>query len=114
MVGVVGLQRRNNKVKILTIELPDGSKRGIPVDVIARDRAAHYAHEFDGDIEKSLTEDTLPMFDEDPFEIEDWAANNMNWSDVSKHAIVVEQAPSPDMQEVWMNGEKEIIEWTDK
>lgn len=98
-------------MKLLTFKLPDGAMWGVPVDVIARDRANEYAHEFDGDVERSLTEDTLPLFESTPYEIEDWAANNMNWNDVSDQAFRVSPAPSPDMQEAWMNGAKGLMEW---
>ncbi len=48
---------------IMTVTMPDGSKFGVPVAMIARNRAEHYAHEFGGDVERSLAEDTVPMFD---------------------------------------------------
>lgn len=97
-------------MKMLTIEMPDGSKWGVPVDVIARNRAAHYAHEFGGDVERSMAEDTIPLFESDDYEVEDWAANNMNWSDVETQAKKLQDAPAPDFQEAWMNGEKSVIE----
>lgn len=44
-----------------------------------------------------------------PFEIYDWAGNNMNWSDVAKYAV---QMPTPqvacDFGDGWANGEKQI------
>jgi len=100
-------------MKMLTIEMPDGSKWGVPVEVIARSRAAHYAHEFDGDVERSMAEDTMPLFNSDHYEIEDWAANNMNWSGVSEQAKKLQDAPAPDFQEAWINGKKAVIEQDD-
>lgn len=95
----------------LEIKMPDGSVWGVPVMVIAKDRAANYANEFGGDVERSLVEDTLPLFEAEVFEIKDWAANNMNWSDV-KHAATRIRPPDPltdaDFQEAWVNGEKFI------
>lgn len=96
-------------MKALTVTLPDGSIWAVPVMVIAADRAKHYAHEFDGDVQRSLDEDTMPLFDSDPFEIEDWAVNNMNWSDVESHAFKHKDAPKPDFQEAWINGEKNVV-----
>lgn len=95
-----------NMIQVRTIRAQDGSIWAVPVDVIARDRAKHYASDFDGDVERSLEEDTLPLFAEDPFEIHDWAANNMNWSDVEAHAwrIGFPAATENDMQEAWVNG----------
>jgi hypothetical protein len=96
-------------VKVLSIEMPDGSKWAVPVEVIAKDRASNYAHEFDGDVERSLAEDTMPLF-EDEYEVADWAANNMNWHEVSKYAFRIQDAPPMDFQEGWMNGAKSVAE----
>lgn len=93
----------------LEIKLPDGSVWGVPVMTIAKDRAANYAAEFGGSVERSLVEDTIPLFEADDFEIQDWAENNMNWSDVSADATRI-RPPDPltveDFQEAWVNGEK--------
>jgi hypothetical protein len=97
-------------MKLLTVTMPDGSEWGVPVDMIARNRAAHYAHEFDGDIERSLEEDTLPLFADSEYEIKDWAVNNMNWSDFDGHQVKVSDAPVPDFQEAWLSGDLHIIE----
>ena len=79
--------------------------------VIANNRAGYYKSEFGGSLERSLAEDTLPLFRSDTYEIKDWAAINMNWSDVEAHAIEVSNdAEEPDYQEGWMNGKKDIIE----
>ncbi len=95
--------------KMMTVEMPDGSKWGVPVEMIARYRATHYAREFDGDVELSLAEDTIPLFESDDYEIQDWAVNNMNWSDFDGHQVKVESAPLPDFQEAWMNGNKGFV-----
>jgi hypothetical protein len=96
--------------KYLRVEMPDGSLWDIPVAFIARHRATEYACEFEGDIERSLTEDTLPCFAESPFQIQDWAANNMNWSDVAVVARRVTPQPKPvDYEEGWVNGRKTIV-----
>ena len=68
-------------MKMLVLQMPDGSEWGVPVEVIARNRAEHYKSEFGDDVERSLAEDTMPLF-EDDYEIEEWASNNMNWQDV--------------------------------
>lgn len=95
--------------KLMTVTLPDGGKWGVPVDMIARNRAEHYASEFNGDVERSLAEDTIPMFEADDYEIKDWAANNMNWSDFDGHQVKVSEAPTPDFQEAWVSGEKGFV-----
>lgn len=87
--------------------MSDGSIWSIPVEIIAYDRALRYAHEFDDNIQRSLKEDTYPLFESDHFEIKDWAQNNMNWSDVSIHAVLI--SPSNiDFQDDWINGHIEI------
>ncbi len=95
--------------KSLFVTMPDESVWAVPVEIIARNRAAYYAHKVGGDVERSLTEDTMPLFDSDPFEVEDWAANNMNWSDVVEHAVMVEKGET-DFEDGWANGEKEVKE----
>lgn len=91
--------------KYMTVKMPDGSVFGVPVEMVARNRAAHYAHEFNGDIERSLKEDTIPLFESDDYEIHDWAANNMNWSDFDGHQVKISDAPQPDFEDAWLNGE---------
>ena len=92
--------------KYMTVIVSDGSTWGVPVEMIARDRAANYADEFDGDIERSLSEDTLPLFEDDDYQIQDWAVNNMNWSDFDGHQVKIADAPAPDFQEAWIDGDK--------
>lgn len=94
--------------KYLQIEMPDKSLWRVPVDIIAKHRATFYSNEYDGNLEKSLKEDTLPFFDEDEFEIIDWARNNMNWSDFKGHAFLHEHG-EVDYQKGLLNGEAEIV-----
>ena len=99
-----------SKMRMMTVQMPDGSKWGVPVAMIAKDRAAHYAGEFDGDVERSLNEDTLPLFAADDYNISDWAKNNMNWSDFDGHQVKVAEVPPPDFQDAWMYGETAIVD----
>lgn len=103
-------------MRMIVLAMPDGSQYGVPVDVVARDRAKHYASEFDGDVERSLAEDTGPLFESSEYDIHDWAANNMNWSDVSAHARKLRDAQPPtksDFQEAWVNGGNTVVEVAD-
>ncbi|MFO7846010.1 MAG: hypothetical protein R6V27_05550 [Balneolaceae bacterium] len=95
--------------KKLRITMPDGSKYDVPISVIAENRAENYKDEFDNNIAMSLMEDTLPLFESSPYEITDWAAGNMNWSDVAEYAEKVGTTEDPDFQEGWVNGEKEVV-----
>lgn len=97
--------------KVMVLKLRDGSEWAVPVDVIARSRAAHYADEHDGNIEDSLKFDTLPLFKASSYEVEDWAANNMNWSDLAPHARQI-KPPVPlsyaDFQDALLADDKEV------
>lgn len=94
---------------LMTIKMDDGSTWGVPIEVIARHRENFYANKFNGDIEESLKQDTIPFFEEDEYNIEDWASNNMNWDDVKKHAMLIESG-NVDYQEGWINGEKGFVQ----
>lgn len=94
----------------LYITMPDGSVWAVPVEHIARNRATFYAHrEYGGNVEESLRDDTIPLFESDDYEIEDWAAGNMNWEDVSRFARMVSAPEPPDFQEGWVNGDKRVV-----
>ena len=96
----------------IVIELSTGAKWAVPVSVVAANRAAHFAHEFKGDENLSLETDTLPLFEDDPSEILDWAQNNMDWADVSNRSTQVQspQEPeAPEYQKAWVQGEHELM-----
>ena len=97
--------------KYLLVTMPDMSKWKVSVRVIAEHRATHYAHKEHVTLEQSLKFDTLPLFEEDEYEIEDWASNSMNWNDVEKHAIRIKDKglSEEELQEGWVNGAKEIV-----
>ena len=96
--------------KYMTIAMPDKSIWAVPVEMIARHRAEHYANEFGGDVEKSLKEDTVPIFESDTDEIKDWAVNNMNWADFNGHQIKISSPSLVDFQSGWVDGEKTFID----
>ena len=91
------------------IEMPDGSLWEIPVLLIALDRARYYAKVDDVDLNEALNDDTIPLFEADEYEIEDWAKNNMDWKDVSSSAICVSFPGETDFQEGWVNGEVKVV-----
>ena len=91
------------------ITMPDGSRWSVPVEVIARDRAKEYAHEFNDELSLSLHEDTIPLFRSDEYSIEDWAKNNMNWKDVEPFATQISGPQLNDLQSGWCNGDAEVI-----
>jgi len=96
--------------KHMVVTMPDKSEWAVPVRVIAENRAAAYADEFDGDTARSLKEDTAPLFEAEDYEIRDWAANNMNWEDVKPYANELPRKPNAvDYQEGWVNGPKRVV-----
>ena len=96
-------------IEWLRVTMPDQTVWNVSVAVIAASHAAHYA-EVDGVSYERALEETLDLFKNDPYEIEDWASCNMNWDDVKDHAWRSHTPPGAvDYQEDWVNGEKEIV-----
>lgn len=94
--------------KMLIVTMPDRSQWSIPVDVIARHRATHFAGRlFDGDIDRSLNEETIPLFTRDPLTIERWCEEMMDWDDVKTHAKQTVPA-NVDYHEGWSKGMKRL------
>ena len=87
------------------VTMPDGSVWAVPAQIIVDSRDENYAED---------EEDTVGAIQSgalNSYEIYDWAANNMNWSDVEDYAVKVSDRPEltgEDFQEAWMNGEKEL------
>lgn len=101
--------------KQLRVTMPDGSRWDVPAQIIAEHRARYYAKhdsgEESGEEYGRVYRDELAYALDSDDELQDWAANNMNWSDVSAQATRVQEAPAkePDYEEGWVNGEKEVI-----
>ena len=93
--------------KSIFVEMSDGYTYGVPVMTIAHHHASRRAKSFDNDIGLAMINSTIPLFEEDEYEIEDYAKNNMDWSDVEKDAIKLERKdkPKPDYQDEWINNE---------
>lgn len=90
--------------KKILVAMPDGATYSVPVEVVAKHHAKHYAYNFGGNEVKSLLEGTVPLF-ADEREILEWAVDNMNWSDVDFHAVLVKrEANEDDYQDAWVNG----------
>lgn len=93
--------------------MPDGSRWDVPAAIIAEDRAKYYAR-VDADAGEGTYDENYAREYADTLrssaDLKDWAANNMNWSDVAAKAQRVQEPPPVDMQEGWTNGAKEIVE----
>ena len=95
--------------KYLTFVTPDGAVWGVPVSRIAQNRARHYASDFGGDAERSLNEDTLPLFEADPAAIGDWATGNMDWAHVVDVVVRMSWPPkltTKDFVKAWLGPKK--------
>lgn len=91
------------------LSMPNGEVWKVPIRIIAMHRARAYSDEYEGSVERSLHENTLRLFSAQDFEIEDWAKNNMDWSDVETHAIrEVEADREKERVDGWNDGEVEI------
>lgn len=88
----------------LRVEMPDGSLWGVPLHVIANDRAGFYEKK-----EPGAFNDEFQYTMTDSYQAIDWAQNNMCWKQLEAHAFKIEEAPVPDYDEGLMNGAKKII-----
>ena len=84
--------------KKLILKSPEGDEWAIGVQHIITHRASTY-----GGTDEAFQK-TVDLFSSDEFEIEDWAVNNMNWSDVEAYAVKIKECKL-DMDTVWCEGE---------
>jgi hypothetical protein len=101
------------KRKYLRVTMPDSSRWDVPASLIAESRARYYAkhdsmEESGPEYDKVYREEYEYTINSDS-ELKDWAANNMNWSDVSANAARTKGPDMPDYQEGWVNGKKEVV-----
>lgn len=96
----------NNKK--IYVDMPDGLTYAIPVMVVAEHKGYRMAKYHNDDFYTAMVKEVLPEFENDNYQIKDWAKNNMNWQDVKKEAIVLKRKVECDYQEYWVNGEFEI------
>lgn len=82
--------------------MSDGKIMGIPAEIIADNYAKYY--EKQGESYKENFDAMMHWFDTDDFEFEDWAKNNMDWSEVKEHAEWIGgQQKEADYDNDWMN-----------
>lgn len=95
--------------KLYVITLANGDQWAVPVRVIAEDRAAYYAKKDNVSLESAMADTAEYFSDSDGYEIENWAQNEMNWSDVKPHAKFYAKAEIDDdadpFQEAWTDSE---------
>lgn len=87
----------------LRVTFPNGDTFDVPAQAVADSRDAHYADE---------QEDTAGFIRAGslrPYELTDWASNNMDWSDLAPYAVRVEvPPPRVDYEAEWGNAEKMV------
>lgn len=92
------------------VTFSNGQTWSIPVAIIALNRARYFRSK---EPEMNLEDHLIAIykeFDEDKYLIEEWARNNMNWSDVSNFAVLQEEEKYINWEREWCNPEKiEII-----
>lgn len=89
------------------MKFTDGSTWAIPVHVILLNHSEYVASNSGQDPMAALEAETIPYFEEDVSNIEDWAKNNMNWSEISEHAVQI-TPPSLDFQNEWMTAKVKL------
>lgn len=104
-------------MKYILVTMPDGSIWKVRAEIVVCSRAKYYAEQDSAKQGRTYEavfdeEYTYTLHNND--EILDWAANNMNWTDVSFGA---EKLPQPvqvltplEFEEGWVNGDKKIVE----
>jgi len=97
-------------MKFYRFQCSNKQRFDIPLSVIVRDKAEYALEKNWFELEDIPEENRLGVcyqkieaeFEQDHSEIEDWARNNMNWSDVVEYAKVVPTNDiEPDMQSEW-------------
>lgn len=89
------------------LKFSDGSTWAVPVHLIMMNHAEFYAGRSGSDPMEVLEKETIPFFEEDDFNIEDWAKNNMNWDEVKDQAVQI-TPPAIDFQSEWINSKVKI------
>lgn len=85
------------------VTMPDQSVWRVPTKIIAENHIAYLmCHRRRSG--KEAEAETEALFAHD-YEIEDWAANSMDWADVKEHAVLV-CGGGVDFDDGWINGEK--------
>lgn len=98
--------------KYLRVTMPDESQWDVPARIIADDRARHYTEisQSSGDLGAVFYHE-LGVAMRDDETLIDWAANNMDWSQVATAATLAVPRPDTcDFQAGWVNGKKVIIQ----
>ena len=94
-------------MRVLRVQMSDGSKWDVPVKVIAEHYANHYATPGTPQHLEDLT-----SIERDDSMLIGWSRDRMNWADVKEHATLVppETIAEDELQYGWTNGKREVVE----
>jgi hypothetical protein len=93
--------------KVLNVRFSNGDEFTIPARIIAENRANYYATIDGYEKDSNEWEQEVQYAINDPYEIEDWAANNMDWVDLEPYAELLEKSEF-DYNEEWGEADKEL------
>lgn len=102
------------KHPMIQITFPDGSIWEIPTIVISSHRASYYAKKESGRDTSSLKYEKIYFrevryTENNSDEIVDWISNNMNWSDISRNAVIIKTPPALNYDEYWSDATFNIL-----
>ncbi len=94
------------KQRKLQIIFSNGETYEVPTDIICMDRAKYLA-EVDGlTLEEFLKVE--PLDKTDGYDIKDWCANNMNWSDLEEYVVRIKNNSVIDYEEEFCNADMSV------
>lgn len=90
--------------KYVRVTFSNGDKFDVPAEIIAKNRANHYANEplYGGDTYDSVFKEEFDYTMKYHHELTDWLFNNMDWKDVKNVSTKVESVPF-DYDKNWLS-----------
>lgn len=82
---VIKLKRGEINDSQLLITLPNKEKFILPMIVVALNHANHFKNKFGMNLDRSLNDNSLPMFANEPHKAKRWLQDNMIWEDIELH-----------------------------
>lgn len=102
------------KNKYLKVRFANGDLFEVPARVIAENRANYYA-DLDGyDLNSNEWEAEIISALNDDFEIEDWAANNMEWRELEPYAKRIDSDEEFDYEDGWTDADVELTDLSEE
>jgi hypothetical protein len=97
------------KEKCLKVRFSNGDLFVVPGRIIAENRANYYANLDGYDLNSNEWEAEVITALNDELEIEDWAANEMNWSELEPYAVQIDTGEF-DYDDEWSDADIEFID----